>query len=330
MKKSLKMIVATMALSLSISGFASAQTTQFSDISKHWAKDTIEWGVTQGAVTGYEDGTFKPEATISEAEFLSMFLRAFGGEIAKAEGNWSDPVYAAAKALNYPVLGEKDNAIRNTPILRSQVAEIIAGANGQNYTGDAAISYLLDKGYTAGKTAATVEGYAGADSLSRAEAIQFIKTLTTRGFTKLEARPEAAKQPETAKPAAKLKFDKDSILKAVNEALKDSPAYKIDPESGDGRVTIKNGDEYVTTWVWEAYNTEWNEIGILDANNKDYVAFIIKMMQKAGVPVDGTFADTIAKVNKEVDDMKFEVGNFTYSFIYGDVLNQMSLFINEK
>lgn len=329
MKKSLKMIAATMVLSLSISGIVSAKTVDFTDVSSHWAKEAINWGVEHGAVNGYEDGTFKPDANINEAEFLSMFLRAFGAEIAKSDTNWSDPVYETAKSLNYPVLGEKDNAIRNQPILRSQVAEIIAGANGESLTGNDAITYLLNQGYTAGKTAPTVEGYAGGDSLSRAEAIQFIKTLNSKGFTELQARPEAGKTEEVKEPTEATAFGK-TVIALVNKLVANQPAYKV--VEHPTYLEIQKDDKLIASWIWYAFDREWNEIGLSDAGNKESIAFVTKLAQQGGIPVDDKFGEVIAQVNKSGKDQKVEAGQFSINVIAGYVKDQVSIvmYIKQK
>lgn len=53
---------------------AEAKTSMniFSDIDGHWAKDAILTAVEQGWITGYEDGTFKPDAKITRAEAMTI------------------------------------------------------------------------------------------------------------------------------------------------------------------------------------------------------------------------------------------------------------------
>lgn len=46
------------------------------DIAGHWAEDAITSGVSAGYITGYTDGTFRPNATINRAEFITMLGRA--------------------------------------------------------------------------------------------------------------------------------------------------------------------------------------------------------------------------------------------------------------
>lgn len=48
----------------------------FSDVSaKHWAKDAISTGVYYGLLSGYEDGTFRPDKPITRAEAMAIINR---------------------------------------------------------------------------------------------------------------------------------------------------------------------------------------------------------------------------------------------------------------
>ncbi|WP_339299301.1 S-layer homology domain-containing protein [Paenibacillus sp. FSL R5-0623] len=175
---------------------------QLSDIRTHWAKDAIQWAVQQEMVSGYEDGTFKPNNQVSEAEFLSMLFKLYANShviqsIDAAEGQaikgniWSDRYYTYASALNLKLDASKQNPkLRNHALNRIEVAVIVAGLGGKNYTQDEdAIRYLLNMGYSSGKTAATVQGYAGQESLTRAEAVVFLQNLKEKGF-ELWSRPK--------------------------------------------------------------------------------------------------------------------------------------------
>jgi hypothetical protein len=49
-----------------------------SDISGHWAQQTIEKWLSQGLIEGYPDGTFGPDKPVTRAEFVTMVNKAFG------------------------------------------------------------------------------------------------------------------------------------------------------------------------------------------------------------------------------------------------------------
>ena len=56
---------------------ASGQKAKLSDIQGHWAERQIEQAVAEGWVDGYPDGTFRPDETITQAEFTKLLLAAF-------------------------------------------------------------------------------------------------------------------------------------------------------------------------------------------------------------------------------------------------------------
>jgi hypothetical protein len=172
--------------------------TTFSDVGNHWAKDTIQWALDRDMVTGYVNGEFKPNNTVTEAEFLTMLIRLYNPELMNADqGHWADPFYVFAQKVNYPVRGLTDIAQRNTSISRTRVAELISSADGVNYTGDDAIKYILVYGFAKGKLPGqtTVKSYVGTDLLTRAESLQFIKNLSEFGVGNLIERPREASDP---------------------------------------------------------------------------------------------------------------------------------------
>jgi len=50
----------------------------FTDVSGHWAQSAIVLAADKGIVTGYPDGTFRPQANITRGEFAVMLARALG------------------------------------------------------------------------------------------------------------------------------------------------------------------------------------------------------------------------------------------------------------
>ncbi|WP_346042407.1 S-layer homology domain-containing protein, partial [Paraclostridium tenue] len=51
---------------------------KLSDISTHWAKKEINQFISSGYVNGYEDGTFRPDNSITRAEFVKLVNKYFG------------------------------------------------------------------------------------------------------------------------------------------------------------------------------------------------------------------------------------------------------------
>ena len=51
---------------------------QFNDIQGHWAEASIQAFVDKGYINGYEDSSFKPESSITRAEFVKVVNKIFG------------------------------------------------------------------------------------------------------------------------------------------------------------------------------------------------------------------------------------------------------------
>lgn len=118
---------------------SAGETVRLSDIQYHWAKGTIEEAVKLGFVTGFTDGTFRPDAQVSRAEFTALIARAL--KLASAEngltfkdlGNiplWVRPYIAQAVEAGL-VSGYQDNTFRSSnPITRTEIAVILIRALG--------------------------------------------------------------------------------------------------------------------------------------------------------------------------------------------------------
>ncbi|WP_193726693.1 polysaccharide lyase family 8 super-sandwich domain-containing protein [Paenibacillus guangzhouensis] len=110
-----------------------------SDIADHWAKASIEKSVELGIVSGYEDGTFRPNGTITRGEISVMLARAlkleqvntaFGFADQGQTPVWAQPFIQALVRAGY-ISGYEDGTFRaNKEITRSEIVVIIVRALG--------------------------------------------------------------------------------------------------------------------------------------------------------------------------------------------------------
>lgn len=118
----------------------------FSDIAGHWAEAGIKRAVSGGIVSGYPDGTFKPNATVTRAEFAVMLMNALklqgdGAALTFTDtakiGTWAQK--AVAQAVKAGIIhGYEDGSFRpDAPITRAEMAVIVANAMGAAATGTA-------------------------------------------------------------------------------------------------------------------------------------------------------------------------------------------------
>lgn len=111
----------------------------FRDINRHWAEDVITQLKDLGALNGYADHTFRPDKTITRAEFVTALIRVMTAkellEITDAQGTfhdvlgtWSEP-YVALAAANRIIDGYPDGSFRpDQNITRQEVAVVISRA----------------------------------------------------------------------------------------------------------------------------------------------------------------------------------------------------------
>jgi S-layer homology domain. len=119
---------------------AQLEAIQFTDITGHWAEVSIKRAVELGMINGYTDGTFRPNASITRAEFTAMIVRTLNLPLKQGAAltfkdkseipAWaSDSVAAAAQAGI--ITGYQDNTFRQSlPINRSEIAVMVIRALG--------------------------------------------------------------------------------------------------------------------------------------------------------------------------------------------------------
>ncbi len=123
----MKKIISVLLAALMFSTVAYAHP--FSDVSGHWAEEEIEYGYENGIISGYGDGLYKPNNSITRAEFIKMLVASlaenFGFDIDKYE---TDEHWAA----KYAGFAEKEGLIK---VLSDEVHDGVnpGGFSAENY-----------------------------------------------------------------------------------------------------------------------------------------------------------------------------------------------------
>lgn len=240
-----------------------------SDIKDHWAKGIIETWISNGFISGYPDGSFRPNNSITRAEFMVLVNKAFGfterAEISYkdvSESQWYYNTVARATAAGY-MGGYPDGSMKpNHPISRQEVSVVLSKLTNM-LQNPSAINSFTDasditnwaKGYV-GATAAKgyMRGYPDGsfkptNNITRAEAVATLnKALTV----------EADEEEQEEKDAAEIVYDeagtygprtgttiitKDVIVKAEGVTLENmviEGSLTIAEEVGDGDVNLNN------------------------------------------------------------------------------------------
>lgn len=120
----------------------------------HWAEANIKQAVNSGIVSGYLDGTFKPDNSVTRAEFAVMLMNTLKpqGEAAlltftdTAEiGTWAQKAVAQAFQAGI-VTGYEEGSFRpNAKITRAEMAVMLANALGLAIEAETETGFADDK-----------------------------------------------------------------------------------------------------------------------------------------------------------------------------------------
>ncbi|HBL11219.1 MAG TPA: hypothetical protein DD379_07395 [Cyanobacteria bacterium UBA11162] len=114
--------------------------TQFNDIQGHWAQPCIEQLTQQQIIRGYPDGSFKPNAPVTRAEFSALLGKAFpdaaevrsGGKFADVPSNyWASAAISKAYQTGF-LAGYPGGVFRPTQNI-PRVQALVSLASGLKY-----------------------------------------------------------------------------------------------------------------------------------------------------------------------------------------------------
>lgn len=134
MKKTMFTVLAASMLMLGspTEHHSSAAAASFKDVpSSHWAKTAIDQAVSKGYFKGYADGTFKPGASVTRAEFAVLLDRVSTNQpdgtsasFSDVSGNWSESGVKSASAKGFITSADYPNGFKpSTPITRKEMAK---------------------------------------------------------------------------------------------------------------------------------------------------------------------------------------------------------------
>lgn len=240
-----------------------------SDIAGHWAESVITQWQSKGLIQGYEDGTFKPNNTITRAEFVTLMNNAKGfwseGSINFSDvknGSWFYSAVARAVAAGY-VKGYSDDSFKpGNTITRAEAAVMIANAArlSANEAGAyrftdvgsipawarGSVGAVVAAGYMTGYPDGSFDANA---SISRAEAVSSLNRML--GGTAYQPTQPTTPTTDTTKTTSD-----DVVIEDKGTTLKNQTVdgnVTIAKSVGNGDVTLRNvtikGDLNKTTRI---------------------------------------------------------------------------------
>lgn len=235
-----------------------------SDVSGHWAASHIEEMMGMGVIKGYPDGSFKPDKSITRAEFMVMVNTAFGfkDSVSKSysdvsSSDWFYSAVGIASGAGY-ISGYSDGTIKpNNSITREEAATMLSKAAGLTGNEDAYMKFsdymkiTWSKSYVGAVSAAGImSGYPDGSfgpskSITRAESAVSIHKAMKGGMTKPDMSNVVVydKQGTYGPSEGTETIEKDVVIKVPGVTLQNmiiKGDLTIDKEVGDGDVFLKN------------------------------------------------------------------------------------------
>lgn len=233
--------------------------TPVNDYDLHWAHEEIKLAYNSGIVKGYLDGSFKPDNTITRAEFFEIVNNTFNfnnmSDVTYTdvkEDDWYASTIGKAKEAGY-IIGYPDGSIQpNENISREETAVIISSLNDltatskvADYTDAISISDWSKNAVIAAQETEIMVGYPDKSfkpkaSLTRAEALVAVvkllnhETVILKSIIILPETMTLAKGGETAN--LKVKFTPSNTNNK-----------NVSWKSSDIKVATVNDDGVVTT-----------------------------------------------------------------------------------
>ncbi len=118
--------------------YSMASAVQLNDIAGHWAYADIKRATNSGYIKGYPDSTFKPDKTVTRAEYITMLNSVFNVPMEGTDtgfkdvksGDWyARNVWSAIKA-GYADIFKGDSFKPNQPLTRQEAATLTANLSG--------------------------------------------------------------------------------------------------------------------------------------------------------------------------------------------------------
>ncbi|WP_188997407.1 S-layer homology domain-containing protein [Paenibacillus nasutitermitis] len=190
------------------------------DTDAHWASQTMEKWAENGLLSGYADGSYQPDQSVTRAEFIALANRAYKLEARSpvvfkdvSAGKWYAPEFGKAVAAGY-ISGYEDGTARPAKQVTRQEAALMlfklakldlepAGGSGTGFTDDALLA-----GW--GRTA--------------------VAAVSARNW--LSGYPDGSFKPDRAMTRAEAVVVLDRALSDVNSGEVPEPEDKVYKEAG--------------------------------------------------------------------------------------------------
>lgn len=258
MKKKITVILAVALVMSSVC--VSFASTQFSDIkTTNWAYQYVNNLVEKGSVKGYLDGTFKPQNTMTVAEFVKTIIALVDGEKESLENDkhWaSGYMFTAETVLQIVPEGMFERSDWNKPITRQKMGVILERTAQTFYEEQTVIDEAKLKSIQAG-----IKDYDSICKYCKDYIVQAVARGLINGYsdgtfkpektaTRAEATTMIARLIEPAYRTIEVKADIVKEGKNLTDILPADVVNKVDGDFITKYVVLENGDKFHLKYLY--------------------------------------------------------------------------------
>ncbi len=293
----MKKLVGILFFMLLAGSVSNVQAAGFKDVSEeHYAYEAILWAEEYDIVNGFTDGTFKPNATITEQQLAKLLANFYELESPIEEldkqtpaANWSDDYYDRLASYSVPLNGYFDNRIRAATVKRGVVAQAIAHLASGKKDLNQSIQFLLDYYISSGQNPKYEDRnlqkfYGVANNITRAEVVTMLYRMDERNFYEISEDAQASHD-----NANQLALN----TRAKNAQSQLDPSMQVSAPSTSAWEGIYT---YYYKWGKGANDFNRRDAVITNATNKNFGISLTANDGKASGSVQGTA--TITSSNK--------------------------------
>ena len=315
-------IVFFMSFYLNINVVSVLGVDDFNDIENHWAEDKIEKWAEEGRISGYPDGSFKPDGNITKAEFITLINNLYGySEVDSANFSdvgseaWYANQTAIAKSNRYMEWYQKNQLEPDEAISREDVsvilAEILASKSSNpesvlesfedgtmvEETHQSQVAALVEKGYLTGYPDGT---YKPQGAITRAEIVNLLDKVLGRTITESGTVGNGSDVEVVEGNITVYKGD----LTLTNVWIKGDLILTAEVAGGDinlenvtidGRIIVDGGDSQI-----HLKESNVSEMLLLKKSGKSQVlsenSTVNKVILKSDVLLEGDFKDSEVEI----------------------------------
>lgn len=339
----LAVVAALILLAAVFAPYAAAASRPFSDVKPGaWYESDLAWAIDSRIVSGYSNGTFRPLAATTEAEFLVMLLRATEPESVRTPRKgeaWHVPYYEKAADFRLPL----SPADHGKAITRGLSARLIAASLGRQLDTVSAVKFMLATKLSSGKTASTVEGYQASARLNRAEAVAFIHRLhkyreQLSSEDPGEETPEGntpgggSTPPGTTPPPGNGTRPQDPVrpednLKERTEKLQSTlQGLGLTRTETTQGIAVNHPERDGSGAILDQSGGNGGNVLIMDDGNATVLASAHALLQFAGIAIDDqSFRDKVEQVKTKGTNVAVKIGKQMVTFVRNTNPGQMSV-----